>query len=166
MFFTIYMKLAYILIGGVTFMRYMSVEDLRTEQLSIKLKERISQIGRWHSKRRKADTTRIWKKLFADIESLLKDEKHPFTSRAYIILTVYSDRNWYALQVHKHNTTLYHGVTGKKEEDGDKVIRELNSLLAHYNLALIETPESQKRHSYRSRSSCKDYELKFAETIE
>ena len=144
-------------------MRHMSVvEDLNTEQLVTQLKNRISQIGRWHSKRRKADTTRIWKRLFIDIENLLKDEKHPFTSKAYIILTVYTYRDWYSLQVHKHGSTLYHSVTGKREQDNNKVITELNAILIHYNLVLLETPESQKRNSNRSLSGSKEYELKFA----
>ena len=143
-------------------MRHISAENLRTEQLANKLRERISKIGRWHSKRRKADSTRIWKKLFVDIENLLKDEKHPFTSRAYIILTVYPHQDRYSFQVHKHGSTLYHSVSGKREKDCNKVIQELNKLLAHYNLILNETAESQKRKSYRCLNNYKEYELKFA----
>lgn len=147
-------------------MRHMSAKDFHTEQLANKLRERIFQIGRWHSKRRKADSTRIWKKLFIDIENLLKDEKHPFTSKAFIILTVNPCENRYSLQVHKHSSTLYHGITGKREKDSSKVIKELNKLLTHYDLILIETPESQKRNSHRYLNNYKEYALKFAKTIE
>lgn len=143
-------------------MRQMSAEEIRTEQLVTKLKERISQIGRWHSKRRKADSTRIWKKLFVDLENLVKDEKYPFTSRAYIVLIVYPHQNWYTLQVHKHNSILYHSIAGKREPDYNKVIKELNALLIRYNLALLETPDSQKRKTNRSTGFYKEYELKFA----
>lgn len=143
-------------------MRQMSAEEIRTEQLVNKLKERISQIGRWHSKRRKADTTRIWKKLFADLEILVKDEKNPFTNRAYIMLIVYPHQKRYTMHFHRHNSVLYHSVVGKREPDYNKVIKELNALLIRYNLVLLETPESQKRKLNRSLNCYKEYELKFA----
>ena len=143
-------------------MHHKSAEEIRINHQVQKLKDRISQVGRWHSKRRKSDTTRVWKKLFVDLETLVNDEKHPFTNRIGLVLVVYPNKNQYSLQVHKHNSTLYHSVIAKRENDYNKLIAELNALLSHYDLVLIETPESQKGHLFHLSNRCREYELKFA----
>ena len=86
------------LIGRVESMK----EELQLSKLVEQLQEKITHVGRWHIKRRKADSTRIWKRLFKDIEELLK-ERHPFTKTSYISITVYIKENKYLTQVHKHN---------------------------------------------------------------
>lgn len=143
-------------------MRQKSSEKIRTEKQVDRLRERISQVGRWHSKRRKSDTTRVWKKLFTDLESLLKTEKHPFTGSIGIVLVVYPSKKQYSLQVHKLNSISYHSVIGKEDKDYNKVIAELNALLSHYNLVLSETPESKKGDMFHLSNRCREYELKFA----
>lgn len=146
-------------------MRHMSAEDLHITQQVENLKIRISHVGRWHLKRRKADSTRIWKMLFKDMEDILK-EQHPFTRTAFITIIVYPSENKYLMQVHKHNRSCFHGLIAKRQKDYKTVISELNSVLIHYNLALVETPESQKRNSSHTINGHKEYEVKFVQTIE
>ena len=147
-------------------MRHKSAEEIRMEHQVQRLKDRITQKGRWHSKRRKSDTTRVWKKLFADLEILVNDEKHRFTNKIGLILVVYPNKNQYSLQVHRHNSILYHSVIAKRENDYNKIIAELNALLSHYDLVLSETPESLKGNRLHHINRCREYELKFAKTIE
>ena len=49
------------------------------------------------------------------------------------------------------------------DEETGEVIKDTEFTMS---TVLVETPESQKRHSTRSLSSYKEYELKFVETIE
>ena len=149
--------------GGVIFMRHATAEDLHIMALVEKLRRRIAAVGRWHSKRRKADSTRIWKKLYRDLEELVREERYPFTSTAFITLTVFPNADKYMLQVHRHNRSLFHGIVGKREKDYQKVIRELNSVLSHYDLILVETPESAKKATTRSLNSQKEYDVKFVQ---
>ena len=141
-------------------------DKLRNEQQTRELKERISQLGRWHSRSKKSDVSRIWKMLFEDMDNLLKDEKHALTESLNIRLVVYPQQKRYLLQVHRYKSTLYHSVFGKDEIDYNQVISELNTLLKHYNLILVETSVSKKNNQYRLLNHCKEFVLKFANTIE
>lgn len=136
-------------------------ELLALQQQVQQLKERISTVGRWHLKHRKADSTRIWKLLYNDIECLLKDERYAFTESDYISIVVYPHYNKYSIHVHKHICSYYHGLVARRETDYNKVISEINSALIHYNLALIETPESKKVNTDRIINLQKEYDVKF-----
>lgn len=139
-------------------MQYMPEEKTYNTSLLENLRAKVTQLGRWHLKRRKADSTRLWKLLFRDIEGIL-DEKYPFSERTSIKLMVYTRQNKYFLIVHKHNITRYHGYVAKGEENYEKIIADIISVLSHYNLTLSETAESKQN----SRSLQKQYEVKFAE---
>ncbi len=142
-----------------------SAEELRISHKVQKLKEKISRVGRWHLKRRKADSTRIWKMLFNDMESLL-EEQHPFLKGTFISLIVYPRDHKYLIQVHKTHCSSFHGLVANRQKDCNVVISELNSVLIHYDLALVETPESQKRNSKHTINGHREYELKFVQTTE
>ena len=149
----------------VNFMRRVSAEELQTSKLVEQLRQRISLVGRWHIKRRKADSTRIWKRLFKDLEDLLK-EQHPFTKTSYISIIVYMKENKYLTQVHKHNCSSFHGYIATRQKDYTIVIAELNSVLKQYNLELAETPESKKRDLSHTINGYKEYDVKFVQTTE
>lgn len=146
-------------------MKRVSAEELQVAKLVEELKQRISLVGRWHLKRRKADSTRIWKRLFKDLKELLK-EQQPFTKSSYISITVYPKENKYLTQVHKRNCSSYHGYIAKRQKNYAVVIAELNSVLIQYNLVLAETPESKKRNFSHTINGCKEYDVKFVQTIE
>lgn len=146
-------------------MKRVSAEELQVAKLVEELRQRISLVGRWHLKRRKADSTRIWKRLFKDLKELLK-EQQPFTKSSYISITVYPRENKYLTQVHKRNCSSYHGYIAKRQKNYTVVIAELNSVLIQYNLVLAETPESKKRNFSHTINGCKEYDVKFVQTIE
>lgn len=143
-------------------MKRVSAEELQVAKQVELLRQRISLVGRWHIKRRKADSTRIWKRLFKDLEELL-EEQQPFTKSSYISITVYIRENKYLTQVHKHNRSSFHGYIAKRQRDYTVVITELNSVLKQYNLVLEETPESKKRNLNHTINGYKEYEVKFVQ---
>lgn len=143
-------------------MRHMSAEETHNMALVETLRAKITQFGRWHLKGRKYDSTRIWKKLFRDIEDVL-NEKYPFSEKAFIRLIVYPQHNQYSFMVHRHSITCYHGYVAKRENDYEKIITALNSVLIHYNLTLSETAESIKNNSHRHFSGQREYEVKFVQ---
>ena len=143
-------------------MRLMSSEEQRITALVEELRTKMTLLGRWHLKRRKSDATRIWKMLYRDLEELLK-ERHPFTN-AYITLIVYPKRNQYSINIHRYNRSCYHGYVARKDLDYERIIAELNSALSHYNLVLIETPESQERTKQHRYNPNMEYNVKFVET--
>lgn len=145
-------------------MRHQSAEEQHITALLEDLRTKITIHGRWHLKRRKSDATRIWKMLFRDLENLVEEERHPFTNSAYIAITVYPKRNQYSIHVHKHNRSCYHGYVARRDWDYKRVITEINSVLKHYNLTLIETADSLKRSNTFRINPNVEYEVKFVET--
>ena len=146
-------------------MKRVSAEELQASKLVDQLRKRISLVGRWHLKRRKADSTRIWKRLFKDLEELL-EEQTPFTRSSYITIVVYPRDNKYLTKVQKHTHSSFHGYIAKRQKDYTVVIAELNSVLIQYNLVLAETPESKKRNHHHTINGYHEYEVKFVQTIE
>ncbi len=124
------------------------------------LRTKIARVGRWHLKGRRSDSTRIWKLLFKYIEEILED-KYPFSCRSYIKLHIYPHHNQYSFMVQRHNATCYRGYIAKREDNYNVIIKDLNSVLSHYNLCLLETAESQKRSTHHHMTPEKEYELKF-----
>lgn len=141
-------------------MRQPSAEEHFNLVLVEELRSKITHVGRWHLKGRRADSTRIWKMLFRYIEEILED-RYPFSRRTFIRLHVYPQNNQYSFMVQRHNRTCYRGYIAKREDDYNVIIKDLNSVLSHYNLCLLETAESQKRTAHHHMTPEKEYELKF-----
>jgi len=138
-----------------------SVEVSYKPDLVNQLKEKVYQVGRWHMKGRRADSTRIWKMMFHFIEEVL-DTKYPFSDRAFIRFTVYPNQNQYSFMVHHHTSTHYKGYVAKREKDYMKIIKALNDALSHYNLILEETSESlSSKPGAHLNTKHREYEIKF-----
>ena len=165
MLISLYALLVHNVIGRVSSMKRVSAEDLQVAKLVEQLRQKISLVGRWHLKRRKADSTRIWKRLFKDLVELL-EEQTPFTKSSYITITVYPRDNKYLTKVQKHTYSSFHGYIAKRQKDYTVVIAELNSVLIQYNLVLAETPESKKRNNHHTINGYHEYDVKFVQTIE
>lgn len=141
------------------------VEDNEALKLNFEmLKSRINSVGRWHSKRRRADATRIWKILYQLITTIVNDSPE-YTHSPILEIEYMPVRKVYSMEYMHRGHICYRGYVAKeKNHDHDKTVSKLNEVLKHYNLILIEQEES-KQHAETNKSINRNrlYRVIFAE---
>lgn len=112
----------------------------RLEIVQAKLNERPM----WHLKRRKADSTRIWKHLYKELVAGFEMKLFRRFPLFEIEVNTHSER--FTIKTFKSVSTSYKSIC-IKEADIQKTLHEVNSALIHYQLRIVEKgkPDSVRR---------------------
>lgn len=124
-------------------MRYNVKDNMQLTVNFEDLKEKIYSISRWHSKRRRADSTRIWKIMYNLLVDIANDSPEYVHSPLFEI-EFFPDKAMYSFQYHHRGHICYRGYIAKeKAHNHNETISKLNKLFSHYNLTIVEETEKQ-----------------------